>query len=464
MAEPRLGAKVRALRRREGLTQRQLAEQLEISPSYLNLIEKNKRPLSANLLIKLAQHFQLDLAAFSRDDDQRLGADVLEVLGDPIFDELQLTQGDVRDLVETSPQMARALLTLYRSFREREAGQGVTTAPTTLPSDEVSDLLQHHMNFFPELEQAAERFRRDARLEEEERWPGMLSWLARQGIRLEIVPVSDPAHEAMRRYDPERKVLFISERLPPRSRHFQAGVQIGLLLISDVLDRLTSDGRLTSAASRSLARAALAGYFSGAVMMPYQPFLQAARAHRYDVELLGHRFRTSFEQVCHRLTTLRRPGAEGVPLHLLRVDIAGNISKRFSGSGIRFARYSGACPRWNVHSAFLTPGRIRRQLSRMPDGTTYFCVARTIRKQGGGFLAPASVQAIGLGCEVRFARELIYADGIDVFSKSAAVEVGVTCRLCPRLDCAQRAFPSLERPLTVDENVRGMNFYAPVEP
>jgi predicted transcriptional regulator len=177
--------------------------------------------------------------------------------------------------------------------------------------------------------------------------------------------------------------------------------------------------------------------------------------------VLGHRFRTSFEQVCHRLTTLHRPGAEGVPFHFVRIDVAGNISKRFSATGLRFARFSGACPRWNVFAAFLTPGMIRTQLSQMPDDRTYFWIARTLGRESGGYHAPHSTFAIGLGCDVRHAGELVYADGVDLQNREAVVPVGVTCRLCERLDCEQRAFPSLQQPLRIDENVRGVSFYAP---
>jgi predicted transcriptional regulator len=218
---------------------------------------------------------------------------------------------------------------------------------------------------------------------------------------------------------------------------------------------------LTTPESRTVARVALANYFGGAVLMPYERFLQAAKSLRYDIELLGHRFRTSFEQVCHRLTTLQRPGSEGVPFHMIRIDVAGNISKRFSASGIRFARFSGACPRWNVFSALSTPGLIRVQLSRMPDGKSYFCLACSVRKDSGGYLAPHAVQAIGIGCPASMARELVYADGIDLENLEAAVPVGVTCRLCERMDCTQRAFPPLQHPLRVKEGVRGVSFYAP---
>jgi predicted transcriptional regulator len=197
--------------------------------------------------------------------------------------------------------------------------------------------------------------------------------------------------------------------------------------------------------------------------MPYEPFLRAAQDERYDIELLGHRFRASFEQACHRLTTLRRPGASGIPFDMIRIDIAGNISKRFSSSNQRFARFSGACPRWSVFEAFMTPDRIRTQVSQMPDGTVFFEVARTVGKQSGGFRTPRTQYAVALSCDVAYARDMVYADGLDLTNRDAFVPVGPTCRLCERLDCEQRAFPPLQHALTVNEQVRGVSFYAPVE-
>jgi predicted transcriptional regulator len=231
----------------------------------------------------------------------------------------------------------------------------------------------------------------------------------------------------------------------------------------DALERAAADPLLTTDESVALCRVALANYFAGAVLMPYDAFLGAARLERYDIDLLGHRFRTTFEQTCHRLTTLRRPGHEGIPFHMMRIDIAGNVSKRFSASGLRFARFSGACPRWNVFEAFLTPGMVRTQLSQFPDGGIYFDLARTVRKQSGGFHAPTTRYAIALGCDVAHARELVYADGLDLSSRDALVPVGPSCRLCERLDCEQRAFPPLQYPLTVNEHTRGVSFYAPLK-
>jgi predicted transcriptional regulator/DNA-binding XRE family transcriptional regulator len=471
---PLLGAKVRALRRREHMTQVDLAERLGVSASYLNLIENNRRPLTAPLLIRLAQIFQLDLQTFASEQDSRLTADLQEAFGDPIFESHGLTNADLRELVATSPNVARAVLTLYRTYAttresldtlgERLAGDGFVGVDTSrLPSEEVSDLIQRRMNHFPELEEGAEALWREAELDADDVYRGLVRYLhATRGIEVRIVRVADE-RKAMRRYDPDRRVLSISEVLPPRSRRFQLAHQIGLLTQSTAIDRILRDESLTMQESRALARVALANYFAAALLMPYQPFLEAARAERYDIELLAHRFGTSFEQVCHRLTTLRRPGAEGVPMHMVRIDIAGNISKRFSGSGIRFARFSGACPRWNVHAALMTPGMIRIQLSQMPDSTVYFCIARTVRSDRGGYHVPHTVQSIGMGCEVRYARELVYADGIDLDNIDAAVPVGVTCRTCERLDCEQRALPALQHPLRIDENRRGVSFYAPVE-
>jgi predicted transcriptional regulator/transcriptional regulator with XRE-family HTH domain len=471
---PHLGAKVRSLRRARGMTQAALAERLGISASYLNLIEHHRRSLSAPLLIKLAGLFELDLKSLSDDQHARETADLMEVFGDPLFDAHDVTTAEVKDLVATCPSAARAVLALYRGYREaREAtdtlmarlsaGDPEAAGSAQLPTEEVSDLLQRHMNHFPELEAAAEALWRDARLEGADLGSALGHRLGELGVQVRIGRDAELGG-AMRRFDPATGTLWLSEVLRRGSRHLQLAHQIGLLTLQPTLDRLAAEPHLTSEASRRLARVSLANYFAAAVLMPYAPFLEAARSERYDIELLGHRFRVGFEQIGHRLTTLRRPGAEGIPFHMVRVDVAGNISKRFSASGLRFARFSGACPRWTVFEAFTTLGQIRTQLSQMPDGTTYFWVARTVRREGGAYHAPRSVLSIGLGCEVSHARDLVYADGVDLSARGAVVPVGITCRLCDRMDCEQRAFPPLQHPLTVDENVRGVSFYAPAVP
>lgn len=463
------GPKLRGLRRNAGLSQAYVAQQLDISPSYLNLIENNRRPLPAPLLIKMAQVFQVDLRSFAPDEDARILGDLYEAFSDTLFEEDRLNSAEVRELVGASPACARAMLKLYRAYQEVRSsaetlasqladGDGVGVR-ALIPSEEVSELIQRHMNHFPALEHGAEALWRGAKLDEDDLYPGLVRYLERDlGVRVRVARRGD-AEGMLRRYDPDRKTLMLSELLPTRSRNFQLAAQIGLMTQQASLDEILRDERLSSDESRSLARIALANYFAGAVLMPYAVFLQAARGERYDIDVLGRRFRVGFEQVCHRLTTMRRQGQEGVPFHMIRIDVAGNISKRFSASGIHFARFSGACPRWNIFAAFLTPGMIRLQTSRMPDGTTFFCVARTIQKDSGGYHAQHPIMAIGLGCQTQLARELVYSDGVDLKDPSTAVPVGVTCRICERDDCEQRAFPSLRHPLHVDENVRRLSMY-----
>ncbi len=468
----RLGPKVRGLRRREGLTQTELAARLEISPSYLNLIEHNQRPLPAPLLVKLAQIFRVELNAFADDSTARLEGDLQEIFGDTLFEDHALTTTDLRELAD-NPAAARAVIALYHAYRaSAESTRALASTlydgrdflglnPAHLPSEEVSDVIQANLNFFPELEAAAERV---TALDRKDMYRSLIGYLrSEHGIEVELTPVGRDAG-AIRRFDPERKILYLSEVLPPWSRNFQIAHQIGLVDAREVMKQILvrSEKNLTTQESVRLCRVALANYFAAALLMPYTEFLRMAEEVRYDIELLQHHYTASWEQVCHRLTTMRKPGVSGVPFHFVRVDIAGNISKRFSGTGIRFARFSGSCPRWDVHAAFLTPGRIRTQLSKMPDGTAYFCVARTIRKSFG-YASGDALMAVGIGCPVQDARKLVYADGYDLTNLDAAVPIGTTCRLCERLDCEQRAFPALQHGMTIDENVRGRSFYAPAD-
>ena len=466
-----LGTKVRSLRRREHLTQAQLAKRLGVSASYLNLIENNRRPLTANLLLKLAQEFSIDLASFGSSEDARLVSDLREAFSDPLFDGVAVTPQDLNEVASSVPHMAGAVLKLYRTYRETRTSaemfadqlsqHGASEAMVVgNPTEEVNDLLQRHGNYFHQVEQAAEQVWKDANLEPSDVYGGLIEYLARNHS-IEVRVVEAEEGQAMRRYDPKRKRITLSEVLPPRTRRFQLAHQVGLITQSQVFDELGLDDELGSAEARSLSRVVLANYFAAAVLMPYEPFLASARDARYDIELLAHRFRASFEQICHRLTTLRRRGDEGIALHFIRIDIAGNISKRFTGSGIRMPRFSGACPRWNVHAAFLTPGMMRVQLERMPDGSTFFCVARTVQRATGGYNAHATVHSIGIGCEVRYATQMVYSDGIDLSSPQAATKVGVTCRTCEWMDCEQRVFPPMQQPLRIDENVRGKSFYTP---
>jgi predicted transcriptional regulator/transcriptional regulator with XRE-family HTH domain len=470
-----LGKRISALRAKEGLSQAAMAARLGISASYLNLVEHDRRPLSANLLLALAKRFDVDLRTFAGGEDSQLTADLLEAFGDSLFEAAPVSERDVREFVGGSPEVARAVLRLHHAYDAARGSadmlaeevvdrQDMAGIDRSGPSSElVSDLIQRHQNHFPELEAEAERLRKDARLDTEDLFSGLADYLAKKlQIKVRVLTVNEmPA--AVRRYDPERRELLISEVLRRGSRNFQLAHQVGLLTCSDTLDLMSRDPSLTSGESRALCRVALANYFAAAVLTPYEEFRSAADKLRHDLDLLGHRFRVSYEQVCHRLTTLNRKGAKGIPFDMVRIDLAGNISKKFSATGIRLPRFGGLCPLWNVHTAFLQPGVIHTQLSRLPDGTAFFSVARTVRKHRGGYRAPDVLYSLQLNCDVGSARKLVYADGYDLESVAASTPVGITCRLCERLDCRARAFPSVHRRLQVDENVRGISFYAPVK-
>ena len=471
MKAMRIGGRLRRLRQERRLTQAQMARELGISASYLTLLESNQRPVTVRVLLTLVEKFHVDLKEFAVDTDQRLSLELMEAFSDPIFGSAEVKASDVQELVATLPAVGRAVLDVYGAYRrhlpageQTSAGDDAAeTAPVTIPSEEVTEFIQRRFNHFPEIEAAAERLWAENDLAVHSLQQG-LTTLLRQRYTVDVeIRHADVMMGRSRRYDQLARRLEISEMLPSSSRVFQIAHQIAYLGFHPLLDELVGGGAFSSEEARALGRTALANYFAGAVLMPYQLFRDAAHSTRYDVEVLKSRFGVSFEQACHRLTTLRRPGAEGVPFHFIRVDIAGNISKRFSASGIHIARFGAACPRWNVYDAFGTPGMIRVQLSRMPDGGTFFCIARTTGRSSasttGGLPHRIGQRAVGLGCDVRHATELVYADGLNLADPQLVTPIGVSCRTCPRTDCAERAMPSLHQKLHIDENVRGPSTY-----
>ncbi len=483
MTEHRLGGKLRRLRQDNHLTQAQMAQQLDISASYLNLLEHNQRPVTVPVLLKLAQRFSIDMEVFNTDNDARLLADLMEAFADPLFDAHGIKAADLKELVGLSPALARALLTLYQANRgtrlatrapsekgteeetEQDDDDDVLDLPTGMPSEEVSDFVHQRGNYFHSLELAAESLWRDNALSSDGLFAGLVSVLARRyAIDVVVLPAA-AMNGLVRDYQPLSRRLHLSEMLPLSSRCFQLAHQIARLGYRPDLDKLASNGKFTTVEAEHLARTALANAFAGAVMMPYERFRETAHTCRHDMDILQNRFGASFEQVCHRLTTLRRPGAEGVPFHLIRVDSAGNISKRFNGSGIRIARFGAACPRWNVYDAFATPGALRVQMSEMPDGTSFFCIARTIIPAGrtaslGLYASQGRPLSIGLGCALSHAPQMVYADGLALDNRANLTQIGVSCRTCERADCADRAMPSLHHRLEIDENRRGLSTYA----
>ena len=473
MKAMRIGGRLRRLRQEKRLTQAQMARELGLSASYLTLLESNQRPVTVRVLLKLVEKFHVDLQDFSADTDQSLALQLMEAFSDPVFEHAEVKASDVQELVATLPAVGRAVLDIYDAWRrhrplDEPGSTGEDTAdgpsPVAIPSEEVTDLIQRRMNYFPDLETAAERLWAENGLSTPTLYQDLVNLLRdRHAVTVEVRRAENMPGR-LRHFDRLARRLEISEMLSPSSRVFQIAHQIAYLGCPDVLGRIVAEGSFSSEPATALMRAALANYFAAAVLMPYRLFLDAARTTRYDIDILKSRFGVSFEQVCHRLSTLRRPSAEGIPFHFIRVDIAGNISKRFSASGIHIARFGAACPRWNVYDAFSTPGMLRVQVSRMPDGGTFFCVARTTGR-AAGFAAAGGLphrigqRAVGLGCDIRHAHEIVYADGLNVADPQVFTPIGVSCRTCPRTDCAERAMPSLSQKLHIDENVRGASTY-----
>lgn len=451
------GARLRRLRKELGQTQAQFAESLGLSPSYLNLLERNQRPVTARVLLALAQEYDIDVRAFASEGDRQILADLDALVRDPVLKGVDLDQRDLRDLVDANPRAADALSRLYQAWREASTNAsdlaaqmagGAGGGTIVSPLEEVRDALDERQNHFPELEAAAERLHRE--LETDLPFELALSRRLRSEHGAAVRVYDDTVMGgALRRFDFHARKLLLSELLGPEGRVFHIAATLGLLEAGDLLDRETAKASFAGEGAQALYRAALANYLAGALMMPYGAFFEAAGKARYDIETLARRFSASFEQVCHRLTTLNRPGSRGVPFFMIRIDQAGNVTKRFGGGVIPFARSSGGCARWRLYDALRYPERVHVHTIEMADRTRFVSIAKAVARPlpGGG----AQMQTVALGCEAKEAHRLIYDPGPD----ARVSEVGLSCRLCERRDCAERAFPPLQRSLRLEPHVRG---------
>ncbi len=456
-------AKLRRLRREHGMNQVDMARVLGISTSYANQIEQSQRPLTAPVLLRIAEVFGVDTEFFSEAEEDRLAADLRAALADEACGVPLPAAEEISEAARDHPEVARALVALHRRYRdtaEQAAALGSpnqTGGPLLPPGeshDEVRDFFYAHHNHFEPLDTEAERAAQEMELR-----PGRAAdpLAVRLGDRHHVRVVQAPPGRSAdaRRYDPDTGLLFLSPWLSDGQRAFQLATQLALLEHGPLLDQVSHSAiELTSPESTALARIGLANYFAGALLMPYSSFHTAAEDVHYDIELLSARFGVGFETVCHRLSTLQRTGHRGVPFSFLRVDRAGNISKRQSASDFHFSRLGGTCPLWTVYEAFSAPGRILTQVAEMPDGKRYFWIARTVTRGGFGHHAPRAEFAVALGCELRHAHRLVYAEGIALDDPRAATPIGLGCRICERRDCAQRARPPAGGRLSIDPDRR----------
>ncbi|SDM60935.1 hypothetical protein SAMN05428957_10962 [Oryzisolibacter propanilivorax] len=466
-----MGVRLRRLREERGMTQVALARALDLSASYLNQIEQNQRPLTVSVLLKINAVFGVDVQRFSDDDEARLVAGLRDVLADAAGARPQdaVSLAEIRELAANMPAVARTLLALHAGQREADerlaalsqqlegAGSGHSAGSAApMAYEQVRDFFFSQHNHIAPLDDAAETLAQDWRLPERASDTALAQRLQdAHGVRVALLPEPPPGQEgdaALRRFDAADRVLHLAPSLLPAQRAFQMATQLAFLEMEPQMAQVLQGAPLTDGAAHTLARIGLANYFAGALLLPYTRFLRAAEGLHYDIERLAQRFGVGFETVCHRLSTLQRPGARGVPFFFIRVDRAGNISKRQSATHFHFSKIGGSCPLWNVYEAFAQPGRIVRQLARMPDGRSYLWIARTVTRSAGGWGAPAQQFSVALGCDVQHAGALVYGRGLDLGDPAAYVPIGMGCKVCERVGCPQRAFPPIGQVGRVSED------------
>jgi len=473
-----MGVRLRALREERQLSQTQLARLLEISTSYLNQIEHNDRPLTARVLLRLQTRLGVDPQFFSDDNDARVLAQLRDALVDQAVD---IPLAELQTMVQQTPQLADAFLRLHSRCRSAEERLDAVLAdgsderhPSTLrpalqPHEEVRDFFYARHNYIDSLDRAAEKLHEKLNDHgtQSGNTPPAVTNTATLNIRLisylkqqHQVEVRHDDGDDIRRFDPALRLLTIAPNLEQGQQTFQLAVQLAHLEMAKMLEEVAEQASFSSDSALALARIGLASYFAGALVLPYRAFLREAESLRYDVDLLADRFGVSYETVCHRLSTLQRPEALGVPFFFVRVDRAGNISKRQSATDFHFSRTGGTCPLWAVYEAFSQPDRILTQLARMPDERTYLWIARAITHRTGGYGTPARTFAIGLGCDLQHATRLVYAKSLNLQDPEAATPIGPGCKVCDRRDCSQRAFPAIGRALATDPNSRKQTPYA----
>ena len=465
----KIGPKIKAFRRQLGIQANKLAEQLNISPSYLNLIEGGKRKIDGDLLLKVCQELKIELSDLSSKSDLNLANNISELLDDQLFEDLDILGPEVQDLVNTNPKIARALIKLGDNFKQKDheminkvenlSGKIIDSRKASFPGEVISDFLQENKNYFPKLEEFANSVFNKIQKNNRTRYIALCEFLKTEYsiIVKDIIPEEKKPFSKI--YNKNKKELLLSDFNSLETKKLHAASQIAQEGSMNEINEYLSKFTFRSEESKKLTQIALLDYCGDAILMPYKLFHTECKRLKYDLELLQNTFATSFEQVAHRVTCLQDPKLPGIPFHMLRVDVAGNISKRFSLSGIEIPRYGGACPRWNVYSAFTRPGVIQAAVSKMSNGEKYICIAKTVEKGVGRFGQSKSILSIGLGCEAKYAKDFIYTESMNINDKATEIPIGVSCRTCDRLDCSQRAFPPLHKKFDVDINSRGVSVY-----
>ncbi|MAH02257.1 MAG: XRE family transcriptional regulator [Candidatus Pelagibacter sp.] len=464
-----IGHKIKTKRRKFGISQAKLSEKISISPSYLNLIESGKRKVNVDLLLKLTNELGIEISDISKKTDTNLYQNLMDLLGDNLFENLDITNFEIKELVNTNPLIAKALIKLGDNYKEKNqdivsrveniSGKFIDNRKTSFPGEVISDFIQENENYFPKLEEFATNFYNKIQTNNRVGYSSISEYLiSKHKIEVKDV-IPDEKKPFTKKFDPIKKTFHLSDYLTLETKKLITAAQVAQLEATEIIDEYLNSFSFPNEESKKLSKIALLNYTGAAIIMPYKRFYEECINERYDVELLQNTFATSFEQVAHRITCLQDPKMKGIPFHMLRADVAGNISKRFSLSGIEIPRYGGACPRWNIYKAFTMPGKINAAVSKMPNGEIYLCIARTVEKGVGKHGMFKSLLSIGLGCRAKYAKGFVYADSLNLNDKKTETPIGVNCRTCDRMDCQQRAFPPLHKKFDIDLNKRGISVY-----
>jgi XRE family transcriptional regulator, fatty acid utilization regulator len=458
-----IGPRLRRLRLERGETQAQMAKGLGISPAYVNLLENNQRSVSVQVLLRLLDAYGVDWRDIAEDEGSTLLADLRAIVQDPVFEGTRPDLAQLRAALVHCPTLAAAFLKLHRSYQGAAeqmlaASEGsddpAAVAVTSAPEAAVHNFFRKHRNHFRELEEAAAAFWGGEAPETDDIYYLLKTRLKRDlGITTRVVPVKE-LPSALRSYDERRSEIVLSEALDHPNRIFQLVHVMGLLTITDVFDALVARAAPAGSRGQARLRVELANYFAAAVLMPYDAFLAEARLSKYDFDHLATRFGVSFEQACHRATTMQREGAQGVPFFFLRIDKAGNVTKRFNATGFHLAEFGGACPRLELHGSFRTPGRIIPQFVEMPDQSQYFVISRTVERPIFERFAQDNRLAVAMGCSIEHIDEIGYAESFTV-AGTRMTPIGINCRICPRANCDQRAYQAALLAQPIDERRRG---------
>ncbi len=441
------GHAVRRIRRSSGLTQSAMAGTLGVSASYLNLIERNQRPITAGVILKLAEKFDFDPRSLTGAAPGGGTEAIRRRLNDPLFADLAIDRAQLEEWVAAAPDAVEAFARAFDRLQGNAPNEhdAITSVRTEI---------ERWRNHFADLDTQAEALSDELRLGTADIYGAMTERLRVQHqLSIRILPV-DVMPDRLRRLDLHARQLQLSEWLDPASRTFAAAFQLAQLEAKGEIEALVRGADFAERASERFFRRHLTSYFAAALIMPYARFLRACEVTGYDIPILERRFGANFEHVAHRLTTLQRVGARGLPFFMIRIDRAGQSSKRYAGaSASPLVETDARCPLWALHSAFGSGDIITTHLVELEDKSRWFTLARRVSPQGG---QRNQIEfAVGLGLSADTARVLSVANGID-FKTAPATPIGLGCHACNRIDCAQRSAPPTGRLLVFNERERGL--------